>query len=83
VNGSCPTEWPRDPDPDVRRATVGSLELGSDPVEAIVDVLASGLRDNAWQVHEEATATLGNLRAGLAAVAFHQQSSQGRGACAW
>jgi HEAT repeat protein len=46
-----------DPDPGVRRAAVGSLGLGSEPVEAIVDALLSGLRDNAWQVREEAAAT--------------------------
>jgi HEAT repeat protein len=51
-----------DTDPDVRRAAVGSLGLGSEPAEAIVDALLSGLRDDAWQVREEAAATLGKLR---------------------
>ena len=55
-----------DADPDVRRAAVGSLGLGSDPAETIVDALLSALRDDAWQVREEAAATLGKLRAGQA-----------------
>jgi HEAT repeat protein len=55
-----------DADPDVRRAAVGSLGLGSEPAEAIVDALLSALRDDAWQVREEAAATLGKLRAGQA-----------------
>jgi HEAT repeat protein len=43
-----------DTDPDVRRAAVGSLGLGSEPAEGIVNALLSGLRDDAWQVREEA-----------------------------
>jgi HEAT repeat protein len=52
-----------DVDPDVRRAAVGSLGLCLEPVEPIVDALLSALRDDVWQVREEAAATLGKLRA--------------------
>ncbi|TDR04911.1 HEAT repeat domain-containing protein [Paraburkholderia silvatlantica] len=48
---------------DVRRAAVGALgfALPSDPT--IVDALLAALRDDAWQVREEAATTLGKLRA--------------------
>ena len=34
-----------------------SLGLGSQPAEVIIDALLSALRDDAWQVREEAAAT--------------------------
>jgi HEAT repeat protein len=52
-----------DADPDVRRAAVGSLGLCPEPAEPIVDALLRALRDDAWQVREEAASTLGKLRA--------------------
>ncbi|SEA77649.1 HEAT repeat domain-containing protein [Paraburkholderia sartisoli] len=52
-----------DADPDVRRAAVGALGLCPEPTTPIVDALLSALRDDAWQVREEAATTLGKLRA--------------------
>ncbi|CAG4887348.1 HEAT repeat domain-containing protein [Paraburkholderia gardini] len=52
-----------DADPDVRRAAVGALGLCPEPTPPIVDALLSALRDDAWQVREEAATTLGKLRA--------------------
>jgi HEAT repeat protein len=59
-----------DADADVRRAAVGALgfALASDP--AIVDALLAALRDDAWQVREEAATTLGKLRAPSASEAL-------------
>ncbi|CAG4921197.1 HEAT repeat domain-containing protein [Paraburkholderia saeva] len=52
-----------DVDPDVRRSAIGSLGLCPAPTTTIVDALLSALRDDAWQVREEAATTLGKLRA--------------------
>jgi HEAT repeat protein len=51
---------------DVRRAAVGALGFASPSDPAIVDALLAALRDDAWQVREEAATTLGKLRAASA-----------------
>lgn len=48
---------------DVRRAAVGALGFASPADPAILDALLAALRDDAWQVREEAATTLGKLRA--------------------
>ena len=48
---------------DVRRAAVGALGFASAADPAILDALLAALRDDAWQVREEAVTTLGKLRA--------------------
>ncbi|RKF49474.1 HEAT repeat domain-containing protein [Paraburkholderia fungorum] len=51
-----------DPNAAVRRAAIGSLGIGAAATEDTVAALLSALRDAAWQVREEAAATLGKLR---------------------
>lgn len=53
----------RDPDAEVRRAAIGALGGATAASEPIVAALLDALRDAAWQVREEAAATLGKLRA--------------------
>ncbi|CAE6828988.1 HEAT repeat domain-containing protein [Paraburkholderia domus] len=52
----------RDPNAAVRRAAIGALGIGVAAADETIDVLLSALRDAAWQVREEAAATLGKLR---------------------
>jgi HEAT repeat protein len=52
-----------DPNATVRRAAVGALGVGAAATEGTIVALLSALRDTAWQVREEAAATLGKLRA--------------------
>ena len=52
-----------DPNAAVRRAAIGALGIGAAATEETVVALLSALRDTAWQVREEAAATLGKLRA--------------------
>ncbi|MFM0731281.1 HEAT repeat domain-containing protein [Paraburkholderia sediminicola] len=51
-----------DPNAAVRRAAIGALGIGAAATEETVAALLSALRDAAWQVREEAAATLGKLR---------------------
>ena len=51
-----------DPELGVRRAAVGALGFAATPEVFVVDALLNALRDEAWQVREEAAATLGKLR---------------------
>lgn len=51
---------------DVRRAAVGALGFASPAEPAIVDALLAALRDDAWQVREEAATTLGKQRVAAA-----------------
>ncbi|MGQ7938607.1 HEAT repeat domain-containing protein [Paraburkholderia sp. D1E] len=51
-----------DPNAAVRRAAIGALGIGAATTEETVVALLSALRDAAWQVREEAAATLGKLR---------------------
>jgi len=51
-----------DPEIGVRRAAVGSLGFAAAPDLFVVEALLNALRDEAWQVREEAAATLGKLR---------------------
>ncbi|RDJ99258.1 HEAT repeat domain-containing protein [Paraburkholderia lacunae] len=55
-----------DPDADVRRAAIGALGVATAASELTVAALLSALRDAAWQVREQAAATLGKLRASSA-----------------
>jgi HEAT repeat protein len=48
---------------EVRRAAVGALGFASADDPAMLDALLAALRDNTWQVREEAATTLGKLRA--------------------
>lgn len=52
-----------DSNADVRRAAVGALGFASPSDPAIVAALLAALRDDAWQVREEAATTLGKLGA--------------------
>ncbi|MFM0224251.1 HEAT repeat domain-containing protein [Paraburkholderia dipogonis] len=52
-----------DPNAAVRRAAIGALGIGAASTEDTVVALLGALRDAAWQVREEAAATLGKLRA--------------------
>ena len=52
-----------DPNAAVRRAAIGALGIGAASTEDTVIALLGALRDAAWQVREEAAATLGKLRA--------------------
>ncbi|WP_175920232.1 HEAT repeat domain-containing protein [Burkholderia pyrrocinia] len=51
-----------DADADVRRAAVGAIGFATPGDTAVVTALLAALRDAAWQVREEAAATLGKLR---------------------
>ena len=51
-----------DTDADVRRAAVGALGFAAPGDATIATALLAALRDPAWQVREEAAATLGKLR---------------------
>ena len=51
-----------DPVVSVRRAAAGALGLAQGRESAVLPALLSALRDDAWQVREEAAATLGKLR---------------------
>ncbi|WP_206956095.1 HEAT repeat domain-containing protein [Trinickia acidisoli] len=51
-----------DADAGVRRAAVGALGFAPAADETTARALLAALRDDAWQVREEATATLGKLR---------------------
>jgi HEAT repeat protein len=53
----------QDPNAAVRRAAIGALGIGAASTEDTVVALLGALRDAAWQVREEAAATLGKLRA--------------------
>ncbi|MCP3716919.1 HEAT repeat domain-containing protein [Paraburkholderia sp. CNPSo 3281] len=55
-----------DAHPEVRRAAVGALGFASPGDQATLDALLTALRDDAWQVREEAATTLGKLRAATA-----------------
>ncbi len=55
-----------DPNAAVRRAAIGALGIGAASTEDTVAALLGALRDVAWQVREEAAATLGKLRAAAA-----------------
>jgi HEAT repeat protein len=50
-----------DPNAAVRRAAIGALGIGAAATEDTIVALLSALRDAAWQVREEAAATLGKL----------------------
>jgi HEAT repeat protein len=52
----------QDPNAAVRRAAIGALGVGAAATEQTIVVLLGALRDTAWQVREEAAATLGKLR---------------------
>ena len=55
-----------EPNAQIRRAAIGALGFAAAadvPVAAVVDALLGALRDAAWQVREEAAATLGKLHA--------------------
>lgn len=51
-----------DPDPEARRIAVGALGFAADSV-AVTPTLVAALHDTFWQVREEATTTLGKLKA--------------------
>ncbi|WP_374319454.1 HEAT repeat domain-containing protein [Aquabacterium sp.] len=51
-----------DPVVAVRRAAAGALGLAQGHEAAVLPALLSALQDDAWQVREEAAATLGKLR---------------------
>ncbi|HVW49939.1 MAG TPA: HEAT repeat domain-containing protein [Trinickia sp.] len=51
-----------DPQPSVRRAAAGALGFASAADPQVVSALLAALRDAAWQVREQAAATLGKLR---------------------
>lgn len=53
----------QDPSAAVRRAAIGALGIGAAATDETIAALLSALRDAAWQVREEAAATLGKLRA--------------------
>ncbi|MFM0383479.1 HEAT repeat domain-containing protein [Paraburkholderia dipogonis] len=53
----------QDPSAAVRRAAIGALGIGAAATDETISALLSALRDAAWQVREEAAATLGKLRA--------------------
>ncbi|AXL53337.1 PBS lyase [Paraburkholderia caffeinilytica] len=53
----------QDPSAAVRRAAIGALGIGAAATDDIIAALLSALGDAAWQVREEAAATLGKLRA--------------------
>jgi HEAT repeat protein len=55
-----------DPHADVRRVAVGALGFAAPSDTAALDALIAALRDDAWQVREEAATTLGKLRASAA-----------------
>jgi len=59
-----------DANADVRRACVGALGFASCDDQAILDALLAALRDETWQVREEAATTLGKLRAAAARAAL-------------
>jgi len=46
----------------VRRAAIGALSIGAAATEETIVALLGSLRDAAWQIREEAAATLGKLR---------------------
>jgi HEAT repeat protein len=52
-----------DPNAAVRRAAIGALGVEAADTEQTIVALLRALRDSAWQVREEAAATLGKLRA--------------------
>jgi HEAT repeat protein len=52
-----------DTNAEVRRAAVGALGFASSSDPTILDALLAALRDDTWQVREEAATTLGKLRA--------------------
>ncbi|CAE6718398.1 hypothetical protein R69658_01245 [Paraburkholderia aspalathi] len=53
----------QDPSAAVRRAAIGALGISAAATDETIAALLSALRDAAWQVREEAAATLGKLRA--------------------
>ncbi|MEM5310693.1 HEAT repeat domain-containing protein [Paraburkholderia sp. JHI869] len=56
----------RDAHPEVRRAAVGALGFAAPDDQPTLDALLTALRDDAWQVREEAATTLGKLHAAAA-----------------
>jgi HEAT repeat protein len=55
-----------DPEANVRRAATSTLGFAADEDESVAAALLIALRDDTWQVREQAAATLGKLRASLA-----------------
>lgn len=52
-----------DPEADIRRAAASALGFARSADETVVTALLTALRDDAWQVREQAAGTLGKLRA--------------------
>jgi HEAT repeat protein len=50
-----------DPEPEVRRAAASALGFASSEDDAVASALLGALADGAWQVREQAAATLGKL----------------------
>lgn len=55
-----------DANAEVRRAAVGAIGFAGADDQAVLGALLAALRDETWQVREEAATTLGKLRAGAA-----------------
>ncbi len=53
-----------DPDSEVRRASSSALGFACAADDVVIAALLTALSDEAWQVREQAAATLGKLRAG-------------------
>lgn len=54
----------------IRRAAVGALGFAAAPDDFVVQALLNALHDDAWQVREEAAATLGKLHTAIAGKAL-------------